>query len=66
MADEYVHLRDAMRNDANPADVGHCTISSSLFPSCPRYMKEITQDVMTYVRERGRPQFFITFTCNPE
>ena len=28
-------------------------------------MNEKTQDVMTYVRKYGRPDIFITFTCNP-
>jgi Helitron helicase-like domain at N-terminus len=29
-------------------------------------MHEYTQDAMTYVRDYGRPDLFITFTCNPE
>jgi hypothetical protein len=28
-------------------------------------MHEYTQDAMTYVRKHGRPDLFITFTCNP-
>lgn len=28
-------------------------------------MHEYTQDAMTYVRAYGRPDLFITFTCNP-
>ena len=28
-------------------------------------MHERTQDAMTYVRNYGRPDLFITFTCNP-
>ena len=28
-------------------------------------MHERTQDAMTYVRHYGRPDLFITFTCNP-
>ena len=65
-ADDYVHLRDAMRNDENPENVGRSIILPSSFTGSPRYMKEKTQDAMTYVRERGRPQLFITFTCNPK
>ena len=64
-AENYVHLCDAMRNDQNPATVGQSIILPSSFTGSPRYMKEKTQDAMTYVRERGRPQLFITFTCNP-
>ncbi|GFV81297.1 ATP-dependent DNA helicase [Trichonephila clavipes] len=29
-------------------------------------MHERTQDAMTYVRHFGRPDLFITFTCNPK
>jgi hypothetical protein len=29
-------------------------------------MHEYTQDAMTYVRNHGRPDLFITFTCNPK
>jgi len=28
-------------------------------------MHEYAQDIMTYVRSYGHPDFFITFTCNP-
>ena len=28
-------------------------------------MHKRTQDAMTYVRHYGRPDLFITFTCNP-
>ena len=62
-AENYVHLCDVMRNDQNPATVGQSIILPSSFTGSPRYMKEKTQDAMTYVRERGRPQLFITFTC---
>ncbi|KAF0696189.1 ATP-dependent DNA helicase, partial [Aphis craccivora] len=37
----------------------------SFFTGSPRYMHEKTQDAMTYVRHYGRPDLFITFTCNP-
>lgn len=32
----------------------------------PRHMHEYAQDAMTYVRHYGRPDLFITFTCNPK
>lgn len=28
-------------------------------------MHQYSQDAMTYVRKYGRPDLFITFTCNP-
>ncbi|GFS15301.1 ATP-dependent helicase [Elysia marginata] len=36
----------------------------SSFTESPRYMHERTQDAMTYVRNYGRPDLFLTFTCN--
>ncbi|GFT98707.1 ATP-dependent DNA helicase [Trichonephila clavipes] len=38
----------------------------SSFTGGSRYMHERTQDAMTYVRHFGRPDLFITFTCNPK
>jgi hypothetical protein len=46
-------------------DVGQVVILPSSFTGGPRYMHERTQDSMTYVRKHGRPDLFITFTCNP-
>ncbi|GBL92284.1 hypothetical protein AVEN_35834-1 [Araneus ventricosus] len=34
------------------------------FTGSPRQMHEYAQDAMTYVRSYGRPDLFITFTCN--
>lgn len=66
-ADNYIHLRDAMgRQDANAAEVGQMVVLPSSFTGGPRYMHERTQDAMTYVRVHGRPDLFITFTCNPK
>ena len=64
--ENYEHLRDAIANDANPNDIGQLTILPSSFTGGPRYMQERTQDAMTYVRNYGSPDLFITFTCNPK
>ncbi|EPB71997.1 hypothetical protein ANCCEY_08921 [Ancylostoma ceylanicum] len=32
----------------------------------PRHIHEYAEDAMLYVRTYGRPDLFITFTCNPE
>jgi hypothetical protein len=45
--------------------LGQMVILPSTFTGGLRYMHERTQDAMTYVRHYGRPDFFITFTCNP-
>ena len=64
--DEYIHLRDAMANDGNADNVGQLTILPSTFTGSPRHMHEYTQDAMTYVRNYGRADLFVTFTCNPK
>ena len=61
--DDYVNLRDAINNDAIH-DAGKLVILPSTFTGGPRYMHERIQDAMTYVRHYGRPDLFITFTCN--
>lgn len=67
-AENYIHLQDAINNDSNfdPSSIGQQIILPSSFTGSPRYMHEKTQDAMTYVRTFGRPDLFITFTCNPE
>jgi len=63
---EYIHLRDAIANDGNSNNVGQLMILPSTFTGSPRHMHEYTQDAMTYVRNYGRPDLFVTFTCNPK
>ncbi|KMQ85421.1 dna helicase, partial [Lasius niger] len=66
-AESYIHLKDTVgRQDADAAQIGQMVVLPSSFTGGPRYMHERTQDAMTYVRKHGRPDLFITFTCNPE
>lgn len=67
-ADDYIHLRDAVQQDANinANNIGQRVILPATVTGSPRYMHEKSQDAMTYVRKHGRPDLFITFTCNPE
>ncbi|XP_067646742.1 uncharacterized protein [Eurosta solidaginis] len=62
--EEYIHLRDAIVNDGNVNDIGPLTILPSTYVGSPRHMHEYTKDAMPYVRQYGRPDLFITFTCN--
>ncbi|QQP57640.1 ATP-dependent DNA helicase, partial [Caligus rogercresseyi] len=61
--EQYVHLKDAVdrqtagNDQTRASDIGQ----SVILP----YMHERTQDALTYVRKHGRPDLFITFTCNP-
>lgn len=64
-SEEYIHLRDALLNDADPNQLGKMVVLPSTVTGSPRHMHEYTQDALTYVRKYGRPDLFITFTCNP-
>lgn len=66
-SEEYIHLCDAITNDGNlnPTELGKQVILPATFTGSPRHMNEYAQDAMTYVRAYGRPDLFITFTCNP-
>ncbi|XP_060801784.1 uncharacterized protein LOC132902069 [Amyelois transitella] len=65
-AENYIHLQDAVTNDANinPNNLGKMVILPSSFVNSPRYLHEYTQDAFVYVRTYGRPDLFVTFTCN--
>ncbi len=65
-AENYVHLKDAIASDGNTQNLGQLVVLPSSFTGGPRYMHERTQDAMTYVKNFGRPDLFITFTCNPK
>jgi len=62
--EDYIHLRDAIANDGNAANIGQMCILPASYTGSPRHMHEYAQDALTYVRRYGRPDLFITFTCN--
>ncbi|CAE1173439.1 unnamed protein product [Acanthosepion pharaonis] len=64
--DSYIHFRDALRNDADPRNIGKMCILPATFTGSPRYMHAGTQEAIAYVRKYGRPDLFITFTFNPK
>ena len=66
-ADDYVHLQDALgKEDVDPTALGKIVILPASYTGSPRYLQQRTQDAMAYVRQFGRPDLFITFTCNPQ
>lgn len=65
-SEEYIHMRDAIRTEGDVNNIGRMTILPSSYVGSPRHMNEYAQDAMTYVRNYGRPDLFITFTCNPK
>ena len=67
-AEYYSGLMDRVGRDmeTDPREIGKKTILSSSFPGSPRAMKVLYQDAMAIVRKFGRPDYLITFTCNPK
>lgn len=62
--EDYIHLRDAIESDGGVEDIGQQVILPSTFVGSPRHLHEYSQDAMSYCRLYGRPDLFITFTCN--
>ncbi|GBM05095.1 hypothetical protein AVEN_210804-1 [Araneus ventricosus] len=62
--EECIHLRDAITNDENVTDIGRIVIHPATYIGSARHMHEYAQDAKTYVRSYGRPDLFITCTCN--
>ncbi|KAI7939162.1 hypothetical protein MJO28_014741 [Puccinia striiformis f. sp. tritici] len=50
----------------NVVQMGHETVLPTSFIGGPRDMKERSQDAMALVQTMGKPNLFITITCNPE
>ena len=62
----YSGLHDIISDeDANVEKIGKKVILSSSFTGSARYMQQLYQDSMAIVREFGKPDLFITVTCNP-
>ncbi|GFX95213.1 helitron_like_N domain-containing protein [Trichonephila clavipes] len=66
-AENYIHLQDAIRNDADldANNLGQMVILPSSFVNRAGYLHKYTQEAFTYERNYGRPILFITMTCNP-
>jgi hypothetical protein len=66
-ADKYSSLRDYVRTRAETEKipVGRQVILPSTFIGSPRNMIQRYQDAMAIVRTFGKPEYFITVTCNP-
>src|SRR5688572_23093785 len=61
----YQGLQDAvLRGDNNPKHIGRRIVLPSMFIGSPRDMMQRYQDAMALLHI-GRPDLFITMTCNP-
>ncbi|KAK4400697.1 hypothetical protein Sango_1175800 [Sesamum angolense] len=64
--DLYQGLEDAIvAGDTDASVVGRKIVLPSSFTGGPRNMMQHYQDVTAICRTIGTPNFFITFTCNP-
>lgn len=64
--DLYSNVVDAaISGNDNMNDIGRRVILASSFIGGPRHMQQLYMDAMDIVRRFGKPDLFITFTCNP-
>jgi len=64
----YQGIADALRDDtmaSQDCNIGKKVILPSSFVGSPRYQHQLYQDAMRIVAKYGKPDYFITFTCNP-
>jgi len=66
--EDYCVLQDRLENRAavRGVPVGRTVIFSSSFEGSPRNMQQCYQDAMSVVTKFGKPDLFITMTCNPK
>ena len=63
-AETYSGLADAVKaNEQRQA--GKYVVLASSFPGSPRHNHKSYQNAMAMVRKYGKPDLFLTFTCNP-
>ncbi|XP_071581098.1 uncharacterized protein, partial [Temnothorax nylanderi] len=67
-SETYQGLIDYMQNMANNLNgrIGKMIILPSTFIGSPRNMQQNYQDAMAIVAKFGKPDLFITMTCNPK
>jgi hypothetical protein len=63
----YQGLTDILdgKHGKNLKSVGKRIVLPSSFIGGPRHMNQLYQDAMGLIRKFGKPDLFITFTCNP-
>jgi hypothetical protein len=60
------HLSELNEQNSTGTPVGKKIILPSSFSGSPRNMQELYQDAMAIVRKFGKPDLFVTMTCNPK
>ena len=62
----YNGVADAIHVGDSSTNIGRRVILPSSFVGSPRQMYQLYQDAMAIVSYFGKPDLFITFTCNPK
>ncbi|KAH9081111.1 hypothetical protein Ae201684P_012083 [Aphanomyces euteiches] len=65
-SDTYRAVHDAVSHDVDVNSIGKRIVLPSSYTGGPRYMRQRYLDAMAIVRKYGRPDLFITVTCNPK
>ncbi|KAH9080826.1 hypothetical protein Ae201684P_007913 [Aphanomyces euteiches] len=65
-SDTYRAVHDAVSHDVDVNSIGKKIVLPSSYTGGPRYMRQRYLDAMAIVRKYGRPDLFITVTCNPK
>ncbi|XP_065658163.1 uncharacterized protein LOC136082674 [Hydra vulgaris] len=67
-SEQYDALHEHVNNIANERNVrpGRVVILPSSYGGSPRALKENFEDAMAIIKKHGKPDLFITFTCNPK
>ncbi|XP_021959226.1 uncharacterized protein LOC110855114 [Folsomia candida] len=65
-AETYKCLADYLQSNAGGIYPGKAIILPSSFQGSPRNMQQHYQDAMAIVRRYGKPDLFVTMTCNPK
>ena len=63
--DSYRGLMDHLSSDVVDGPPGQRIILPSSYRGTPRAMYQSYQDAMAIVAKYGKPDYFLTFTCNP-
>ena len=60
------HIENNSLNEADKVRLGTAIILPATYIGSPRCLQQLYQDSMAICRKVGRPDFFITMTCNPK
>ncbi len=63
-AEKYINIANA-NSEKSGKSIGTRIVLPSTFKGSPRNLQQLYQDGMAVIRSHGKPDLFITVTCNP-